>query len=100
MATDRITNVMLQDAVDRLNNLAGHALRPYDHTNPKEVTPNAGNYHISGAYNAHALYQMAKVGTGESLIFGFTNKRNLLDLIQAFSKGMDIGKHINDTNKE
>ena len=51
---------------------------------------NIGNYHLSGAYGGYKLVQMVNEGGGvqDVLSCGFTTKKDLYNLMQAYLTGL------------
>lgn len=91
--SDRITDKDLENLVDWINKLTGNPLQSYTKTE-SGYKSNIGNYHISGAYGGVTIYQMITDGGGvrDVLYCGFTTERDLYNRLQAFIKGIEIGK--------
>lgn len=93
--TNRITKADLENLCDRINEAAGTPLTPYKR-DTKRCTPNAGNYHLAGAYGGWKLEQMSSTEgcTGTSCVTtsGFTTKRELYAEMNAFLNGMNASK--------
>ena len=84
---ERITLKDLQELTDRINNIKGTPLKPWEKTDGK-YTANIGNYHLDGAYGGYALHQMMTTGGGIRDIFGgHMRKRELYNRMQAFICG-------------
>ena len=63
----RITESMLQNLCDRLNEATGSPMRPYSiKPGADRHTANTGNYHISHAYGGVCLHRMHNEGGGVS----------------------------------
>lgn len=90
---NRITNRDLEAVVDRINNVLGMPLKPYDRSSGRSVA-NVGNYHLSGAYGGYALHRMGNQGGGVSDVFGcgHVTKRDLYNRMHAFLKGLEGAK--------
>ena len=83
----RITEKMLQQQVDHLNNLAGVPAEPYT-----DCQPNPNVFHLSHAYGGVALHRMCNTGTGVNDIFGYhMPKRELYGRIESFVAGYQSG---------
>jgi len=86
---NRITMQDLENLCDRINRAAGTPLTPYI-----ELKPQAGNYHLDGAYGGRSLAQICSDGHGdESIIPGFVSKRELYEKMGAFLSGIAVIKH-------
>jgi hypothetical protein len=83
----RITDKILQAVIDRINVVTGSPAKPY-----VDRKPQAGCYHLSGAYGGVALHRMAKTGSGVHDIFGgHGTKRELYTQMQAWLGGYETG---------
>jgi hypothetical protein len=89
--TSRITKSDLAALVARLNIATGNPAEPYSKGANGQWTPNAGNYHLSGAYGGHALHQMAQEGTGTRDVFysGHVPARELYYRLDAYLRGVE-----------
>jgi hypothetical protein len=90
MATSRITNADLERLIGKINTATGMPLQPYSpHPDHK---PQAGCYHLAGAYGGVALERMSlEPGcTGVTTMFGggYRPKRELYALMQVFHAGL------------
>lgn len=74
--------------VKRINDLTGSPQNDYVKVGDKYV-PQAGNYHLDGAYGNWKLCRMLASG-GTKTIFGYTSKRELLALMQAYELGLEV----------
>ena len=84
----RITEKDLRAVIDRINMVTGSPAKPY-----VDGKPQAGCYHLSGAYGGVALHRMARTGTGVTDIFyGHGTKRELYDKMQAWLAGYEHAK--------
>jgi hypothetical protein len=90
-----ITIKFLEAQVNRLNILTSSPLVPYVRTGERNV-PQAGNYHLDGAYGGYALSRMCESG-GTSDVFrcGHVSKRELSDRISAMICGIESMKPLN-----
>ena len=92
----RTTKKELEAAVARLNEIAGTPLTAYSLGSDGKYHPNAGAYHLDGAYGGWQLAQLSKregcTGAGHPLNSGFVSKRECLDGIHHFIKGILVGK--------
>jgi hypothetical protein len=88
---ERITKRHLTAIVDRLNRITGNAGTPYTLVESGQYRANIGNYHLSGAYGGHALYQMVNEGGAvrDVLHSGHVPARDLYHRMHAFMKGME-----------
>ena len=86
----RITKKDLENGIARLNRLAGTPPEPYTkHANGK-WSPNAGNYHLSGAYGGYQVMQMVESGGCSCPIgAGHVPKRECYETLHAFIKGIE-----------
>jgi hypothetical protein len=95
---ERITNVHLNAAVERINRVLGMPLEPYTSTTNADGTvkyvANPGNFHLDFAYGGVSLHQFVGDAGGESdvLSCGHTTKRELFHLMHAFLRGIDTAK--------
>ena len=80
----RITNKMLYERLNLLNNVVGHP-----NPRPQEIN----TYDIEMAYDGVKLIKYSNNYGGVVDVFkcGYTSKRELFDLIDAFIKGINIG---------
>lgn len=91
----RITESDLRNRIERLNSLCGLPLEPYS---PKDdgngFEPNADVYHLDIAYGGYRLAQMSNQPgcTGTSDVSPRLTKRELYDWINAYIRGIEIGK--------
>ena len=87
---NRITNHMLRNKVDLLNQVTGNPLETYT-TNENGTHAAVGNYHLSSAYGGYALHRHVNEGGGITDIFGRGHmpKRELYDLICAYMLGFE-----------
>ena len=89
---DRITVNMLERRVSFINELLDRSDEPYSKDSDGNYHPNAGNYHLSGAYGGYALHEMSHIPgcTGVSDVFscGHVSKRELYNRINAFIDGI------------
>ena len=86
----RITIGMLETLATAINNATGNHIEAYSKVGDKYV-PNAGNYHISGAYGGYNLERMdLSGGTGTSTVFshGHVPSRQLYEEMKAFLRGV------------
>ena len=95
---ERITNVHLNAAVERINRVLGMPMAPYTPTTNADGTvkyvANPGNFHLDFAYGGVSLHQFVGGGDGESdvLSCGYPSKRELFHLMHAFLRGIDTAK--------
>lgn len=87
---ERITIKHLDGLVNRLNNLTGMPLKPYDGS---PIKPQAGCYHISQAYGGYALHRMSLTdgcsGVSTPLHGGHVPARELYGQLCAFIYGIE-----------
>ncbi len=84
----RITDKELRAVIDRINVVTGSPAKPY-----VDGKPQAGCYHLSGAYGGVALHRMACTGTGvHDIFYGHGTKRELYDKMQAWLAGYEHAK--------
>ena len=86
----RITMHDLVGLRDSLSRIAGTPAEPYTRNDDGTFTPNAYNYHLSGAYGGWSLHQFGGEGTGtrDVLRSGHVPKRELYRLMAAYCDGM------------
>jgi hypothetical protein len=86
----RITVVDLDLAVNEINRVAGTPLETWTRRDGK-LTPNAFNYHLSGAYGGYSLHQHGESGSGGRDVFqiGHVPKRELHGLLRAYRAGLE-----------
>ena len=87
-------NVSEIDAViKRINIITGSPLEPYATGLDGKAIPQAGNYHLSGAYGGYSLHRMAPTGgVTDVLRCGHVTARELRDLMWAFISGFYAAK--------
>ena len=87
---ERVTNKMLERAVEMLNNLAERPTEPWTKQDDGTIRANLGNFHISGAYGGVSLHEMQTDGGGIRDVFGcgHVSKRDLFNRIHAFAQGI------------
>jgi len=85
----RITLKDLQRTVDRINDLTGMPGQPY--VNGK---PQAGCFHLSGAYGGWQLHRMSLndgcTGVTSPLYTGYCSKRELYEAMHSFIRGLEF----------
>lgn len=88
----RITVADLDKAVDAVNLAAGTPLEAWSEVDGK-LTPNAFNYHLSGAYGGYSLHQHGASGSGSRDVFqvGHVPKRELSGMLRAYRAGLEAG---------
>ena len=86
----RITNDQLENLCGVINRLTNSPQDPYSLGMDAKYHPNAGCYHLSGAYGGKGLIRMCKQGTGVTDVFncGHIPKRDLYNRMQAFILGL------------
>ena len=86
----RTTIADLDRAVDAVNRAAGTPLETWAEVDG-ELTPNAFNYHLSGAYGGYSLHQHGASGTGSRDVFqvGHVPKRELHRLLRAYRTALE-----------
>ena len=86
----RITVADLDLAVNEINIVAGTPLETWTRRDGK-LTPNAFNYHLSGAYGGYSLHQHGASGSGGRDVFqlGHVPKRELLGMLRAYRAGLE-----------
>lgn len=90
----RITIKDLEVGIDRLNRTAGTPDTPYTKTKDGKFKPNAGNYHLSGAYGGYQVTQMVESGGCCCPIGGgHVSKRECYETLHAFIKGIEAVQH-------
>ena len=91
----RITLKDLEAVVHRINRITGNPEEPYKKIDGKFV-PQAGCYHLDGAYGGWELIQMCDEGSAIRDVFsgGHVPKRELYEKMQAFLKGYQSRKKV------
>ena len=86
----RITNDQLENLCGIINRLTNSPQDPYSLGMDAKYHPNAGCYHLSGAYGGTGLIRMCEQGTGVTDVFncGHVPKRELYHRMQAFILGL------------
>ena len=86
----RVTEKDLQGVIKRLNIIADSPLESYTRGEDGQLRANPGNYHLDRAYGGYKLHRMCNEGGGTSdvLFCGYTTKRELYKLIQAYISGI------------
>ena len=88
----RITKSDLEARVDYLNELTGMPIEPYGPRKNGRSNPQAGNYHLSGAYGGWQLERMSLsdgcTGLTVPLNTGYCSKRELYNAINHFILGV------------
>jgi len=89
----RVTVSELDAIIKRINIITGSPLEPYATGADGKAIPQAGNYHLSGAYGGYSLHRMVPSG-GITDVFrcGHVTARELRDLMWAFITGLDTAK--------
>ena len=92
----RITERDLEALVERINRTAGTPTEMYTRNPDGTFTPNARNYHLSGAYGGYALHQLGGEGTGtrDVLGSGHVPKRELYNRMSAYVNGLESGRGV------
>ena len=85
----------LNAQVALINRAMGTPTEPYKLVGGKYI-PQAGCYHLEGAYGGHKLVQMSSKdgssGTSDALNTGFVSKRELYNAMFTFRAGIDAGQ--------
>lgn len=81
----------LKAIVERINKMTGNPLTSYRKDSDGVLLGNIGNYHLDGAYNGWALYQISTEGGGtrDVLQVGHVSKPELERLMFAFIRGIE-----------
>lgn len=91
---NRITMKDLELTVKRINDLTGSPQKPYAKAEDGNIAPQAGCYHLSGAYGGWQLHRMSLQpgcsGVTTALYSGYTTKRDLYNLMHAFIRGLEV----------
>jgi hypothetical protein len=89
--TIRITEENLEGLCSEINRQTSSPLEPYSLGLDARYHPNAGCYHLSGAYGGRELVRMCKTGTGVTDVFGCGHvpKRDLYNRMRAFILGLE-----------
>lgn len=89
----QVTIQMLKNKIEYLNEITGSPLTPYSRVNNRNVA-NIGNFHLYQAYGAYGLHRMVNEGGGvtDTYVYGLHSKRELLEKISAFIRGIELGK--------
>ena len=89
----RITERDLKAVVNRINQITGSPLEPYTKQDDGGFKANPGNYHLDHAYGGVSLKRMCNEGGGVSDVInsGYTTKRDLYNLMQAYIRGLENG---------
>lgn len=85
----RITMKDLESTVYRINHLTGMPCQPYI-----DGKPQAGCFHLSGAYGGWQLHRMSMTpgctGVSTPLYTGYCSKRELYDAMHSFISGLEF----------
>lgn len=86
----QITKENLEGLCGYINQLTNNPVQAYSLGLDARYHPNAGCYHLSGAYGGWELVRMCK-GTGVTDVFGCGHvpKRNLYERMRAFILGLE-----------
>lgn len=97
----RITIENLQAKVDHINRMTGMPLESYTKGADGKFTPNAGNYHLDGAYGGYELQRMDLTvgcsGTSDVFRCGHVSKRELAGKLDAFINGLEAAQPVTKT---
>ena len=89
----RVTVSELEAIIKRLNIITGSPLEPYATGPDGKAIPQAGSYHLSGAYGGYSLHRMVPSGgIVDVLRCGHVTARELRDLMWAFINGFEASK--------
>lgn len=96
--TNRIRRQDLENLVSHINKRTNSPGAPWTHTKEDKLKANIGNYHLSWAYGGVQLVRMGNKGGGISVIstIGFGTKRELYNWLQAFIRGLDTAKTLQE----
>ena len=89
--SQRITIKDIENQLERLNEMTGHAAEPYSKGADGKFKPNPGNYHLDQAYGGCKIVQMSCTDgcTGVSNVtHGFDTKRDCYEKLCAFIAGV------------
>lgn len=88
----RITEHMLKSQIAYLNRQTGHKEQAWEKDAQGNLRANIGTYHLECAYGGYSLAQMVNESGGitHPIGSGFYTKRELYNLIRAYSAGKTI----------
>lgn len=88
---NRINQADLEGAVTRLNHLTESPQSTYVKQKDGKLVARVGNYHLEGAYGGWKLSRVESESgsTKDILGSGYTSKRELYGLIQAYMHGLN-----------
>lgn len=87
---ERVTRGALQSVVDRINRITGSPENPWEVQPDGSHKARIGNYHLDGAYGGYSLHRMVNENGGvEAIINGYRPKRELLELMYAYIRGLE-----------
>jgi len=87
----RVTEKQLESVVHRINIITNSPQTTYTRSITGNYKANIGNYHLDHAYGGVALHRMHSDGGGVEDIFGgHYSKRELLNRMFAFIKGIEV----------
>lgn len=93
---ERITNKMLENKIDYLNEITSSPKEPWSKNKSGKLIANIDNYHISGAYGGVCVHRMANEGGGVTtpIVYGHVPKRELYNALCSYINGIEFGKKI------
>ena len=87
--SNQVTKAQLESVIARINTITDSPQQSYVGN-----APQAGNYHLAGAYGGYALHRMSCTPgcSGIESIFSYHSKRELINLMFAYIEGINHGK--------
>ena len=95
----RVTEKMLQQRVEYLNELTNSPKTPYSKDENGRNKANIGNYHLSHAYGGVCVHRMVNEngGVNTPIVYGHVPKRELFEKLCSFIDGIQYGKELATT---
>jgi hypothetical protein len=94
--TIRITRPFVEKQLENLNRLTGMPLQPYIGTADGKIEPQAGNYHLDGAYNGWSFQRMSLIvgstGAGPVAQHGYYSLKEVSNQIANYQRGWQDAK--------
>ena len=93
--TNRITRPFVEKQLENLNRLTGMPLQPYLN-NGNGIEPQAGCYHLNGAYNGWSFQRMSltkgSTGAGPAAQHGYYSLKEVSNQIANYQRGWQDAK--------
>lgn len=86
--SDIINKAALEQQIDRLNDMTGQPMEPYNYDAKNCYVSQPGNYHLDWAYGGVCVEQMCEGGGVRTIIAGYETKRITYEKLCTYIDGI------------